>query len=122
MTEKYFVVNGRKVTSNGFCQATDFNGNPKVFRTLDGKIEPVMLGVTEFSLPGCEEFFKGENHKQTKKTGARFIIWLPRARGYKKGITIDGKMYQEMQANPEQHLDRVERLAEFGVGLDIDCR
>ena len=122
MEREYFVVNGRKVTSNGFCQAVDFNGKPKVFRTLDGKTEPIMMGVTEYSLPGCEEFFKGENHIQTKKTGARFIIWLPQAKGYKKGIAVDGKMYQEMQANPGMYPDRVARLAEFGIGLDIDCR
>jgi hypothetical protein len=119
---EYFVVNGRKVTSNGFCQATDFSGKPKVFRTLYGKQEPVMLGVTEWSLPGCEEFFKGENHQQTHKTGARFIIWLPNAKGWKKGVTVDGKMYQEAQANPEAYPERVQRLAEFGIGLDIDCR
>jgi len=122
MAREYHIINGRKITSNGFCQAVDFNGKPKVFRTLDGKIEPIMMGVTEFGLPGCEEFFKGENHIQTKKTGARFILWLPNAKGYKKGITIDGKMYQETQAAPELHHDRLERLQMFEVGLDIDCK
>ena len=119
---EYFTSGNRKVTSNSFCRAIDFNGKPMSFRTETGKLEPIMMGVTEFGLFDQEEFFKGENHIQTKKTGARFIIWLPNAKGHNKGIAIDGKMYLEAQREPEKWPDRVMRLAEYGVGMDIDCR
>ena len=117
----YNYINGRRITSNGFTTAIDFNGNPVTFKTATGEREPIMMGVTEFGVKDTEEFFKGETHQQTHKTGARFVLWLPNAKGYKKGITIDGKMYKEVQANPDQYPELVARLAEYEVPLTINC-
>ena len=112
---------GRKVTMNGFTMASDFNGNFVKFTTKSGNQEPVMIGVTEFGVPGIQEFKRGENHMQTQKVGARFILWLPNADGYNKGVTLDGEMYRECQNDPNKYPDRLKILNEYGIPLTINC-
>ena len=118
--DDYFVVDGRKMTRSGFCQAVDFNNKPMVFMTAFGKTEPVMMGVSEFGVPGVREFIRNENHLKSSKVPAHTVIWLPAARGHRHGVVIDGEMYREVQMDPKKFPDRVARLAELGIGLDIN--
>ena len=114
-------ISGRRITSNGFTKAFDLNGNYAMYRTKSGEYDYILMGVTEWSLPGADELFKGENHKSTKKTGARPILWLPRADGYKHGKTIYMDKYCMAQKNPELYKDVIERLKEYEVPLNVNC-
>ncbi len=118
----YESYNGRKVTSNGYTQCIDMEGKPIVITTKHCGRQPLMMGVSEFGLPDRVEFFKSENHKSTKKVGARFIVWAPKASDKGTGITVDGNLYREVQEHPEEYPDKVAQLKEFGLPLDIDFR
>lgn len=117
----YSYYAGRRVTNMGFTNAVDFNGKCITFCTKDGRIEPVMMGVSEFGVPGVKEFKRGENHMKSHRVAAHFVLWLPNADGINKGVTIDGEMYKETQCNPEQYPDRLEILKEYGIPLTINC-
>ena len=121
-TRSYNYYYGRKITNNGFMQAYDFNNHPVVFQTKYGKIEPIMIGVTEFGVPGIKEFKRNENHLKSHKVPAHFILWLPDADGPNHGVTFDGAMYLETQEAPEKYPERVQELKKYGVSLNINCK
>ena len=118
---RYSFIGGRRITSNGFTKAFDLNGNFAMYKMKNGDYDYILMGVTEWSLPGAEELFKGENHKSTKKTGAYPILWLPRADGHKHGKTLYMQQYLEARNDPEKFKDRIERLTEYEIPLNINC-
>ena len=124
MNDNYNYYNGRRVTFNGFTQAITTDGKPVFYTDKAGLRQPLMMGVSEFGVPGTNEFIRGETNQKSHKVPAKFILWMPNSkltRGNRiAGTTIDGIMYKELQENPGQYPDRLKAIEQYNLPLNID--
>ena len=109
----------RKITNNSFMNAFDTNGNPVFYTDANGYSSPVMIGVTEFGVPGVPEFIRGEAKMKSHKVPAYFIILIPNGNGRGHGVSINGEMYREMQNNPDKYPERIEALKRLNYPTDV---
>ena len=58
MNDNYNYYNGRRVTFNGFTQAITTDGKPVFYTDKAGYRQPLMMGVSEFGVPGTNEFIR----------------------------------------------------------------
>ena len=111
--------NNRKITNNSFMNAFDTDGKPVFYTDANGCSSPVMIGVTEFGVPGVPEFIRGEAKMKSHKVPAYFIIWIPNGNGMGHGVSINGEMYREMQNDPDKYPERIQALKEFNFPTNI---